>query len=204
MNHPSTKAPSARPGSSYERELAELYAWIEATPSSATVKGMYIDSVLTIASRSGVQPAIERRYFTFKDYPLRDMMRLVLELVPRLYPHATPREGVRELGRAAFPTLSRTTIGKVLFSVAGPSFEQTLALARKAWEVSLRPGTATLVRVAPGRATIEMRDVWNFTDCYQVGIFEGVLNVFGLRGRVWCEQLGRLCDANIHLEWEVE
>lgn len=107
------------------------------------------------------------------------------------------------MGRHAYPTLVSTTIGKVIFSVAGRSWERSLNLVQKAWEVSLKPGSNRLAEFRPGYARLELRQVWNFTDTYQVGIFEGALETFGLRGTVQAQSKGRICDVDLHIEWEV-
>lgn len=188
--------------SRFSAELAELESWIEETPRHATVKGMYVDSFLTIVERCGAPRPTDKRFFSFKDYPLRDLMRMTLDTVTIIYPDTSPKEGLVRIGRHVYPTLASTTIGKVLFSVAGRSWERTLNLCEKAWEVSIRPGTTRLVELRGQSALIELRQIWNFTDTYQVGIFQGAMESFGLRGTVRPETKGRRCDVDLHLSWE--
>lgn len=47
-----------------------------------------------------------------------------------------------------------------------------------------------------------LRDIWNFADCYQAGVFEGAMESFRVVGTVRVETLERPCDVNLHLEWE--
>src|SRR5689334_16994743 len=104
--------------SQFDTEKAELEAWIGETPPEATVKGMYVETLLTMLRRRGAPSPTDKRYFAFKDYPLRELMRLMVDAIGVLYPELSPREGMIALGRLAFPTLTSTTIGKVIFSVA--------------------------------------------------------------------------------------
>lgn len=182
--------------------MAELEAWIEETPRTATVKGMYVDSFLGIVERCGAPRPSDKRFFTFKDYPLRDCMRMTLDSVCIIYPDISPREGLIRIGRHVYPTLASTTIGKVLFSVAGRSWERTLNLCRKAWEVSISPGSATLADMTNQSARVELRSIWNFTDTYQVGVMEGAMESFGVRGKIRAVTLSRRCDVDLLLEWD--
>ncbi len=187
--------------SSFDQEHKELEAHIQATPPNATVKGMYVDSFLKTLDRSGIDRPTNGRFFTFKDYPLTDWMHWLLESTAKVHPDLPPKEGLRRLGRLVYPTLVSSTVGKVIFSIAGNSFEQALPLSRKAYEVSLKPGVARLEHQGSGRATMALRDVWNFADCYQAGVFEGAMQSFHVRGTVQVVRQKRPCDVDLQLEW---
>ncbi len=202
------KNPSQSPLRTVERatrfasEHALLEAWIEETPRTATVKGMYVDSLLSMVERTGAPRLTEKRYFPFKDYPLRDAMRIMLDSAAVMYPTNSPRDGLVRLGRQVFPTLTASTVGKVLFSVAGRSWERSLKLTSKAYEVSITPGTGALAELTDRSARIELRSIWNFADTYQVGVMQGAMESLGVRGTVHAVMLGRRCDVDLILEWE--
>jgi len=205
MNEAATFPPSSRRatvGPRFAAEHADLEAWIDETPRHATVKDMYIDSFLMIVERCCAQRPTDKRYFSFKDYPLRDLMRMTVDSVAVIYPDISPKEGLVRIGRHAYPTLASKTIDKVSFSVAGRSWGRTLNLCQKAWEVSIRPGTVHLAELTDTSARFELRQIWNFTDTYQVGIFEGMMESFGMRGSVHAEPKGRRSDADIVLNWK--
>lgn len=187
----------------FATEKDELEDWISETPADATVKGMYVDTLLSMLKRRGAALPTDKRYFSFKDYPLRELMRLMVDAVEVLYPDNSPREGMIALGRLAFPTLTSTTIGKVIFSVAGNSWVRALNLVTKAYEVSLRPGTASVVDMTEARARVELREIWNFGNSYQVGVFEGAMKHFGVRGSVQAVRVGRRCDVDLIMHWEL-
>lgn len=162
---------------------------------------MFIESCLKSLERSGMKRDTSARYLSFKDYPLVDLMHLLLEATVQLYPGLSPQEGLRHLGRLVYPTLVNSTVGKVMFSLAGNRFEDALPLTRRAYEISLKPGSVRLVNQSPGRVTVMLRDIWNFADCYQAGVFEGAMESFLVEGTVQVVRMKRDCDVDLHLNW---
>jgi uncharacterized protein (TIGR02265 family) len=183
-------------------QKAELESWISETPSDASVKGMYVESLFSMLTGKGSARPTDKRYLSFKDYPLRELMRLMVDATEVLYPEASPREGMMALGRLAFPTLVSTTVGKVIFSIAGNNWVRALNLVTKAYEVSIKPGTASVKDLTETSARIELREIWNFGDSYQVGVFEGAMEHFGVRGSVRPVRVGRRCDVDLIVHWE--
>jgi len=185
----------------FAADQAELEAWISETPSEATVKGMYVESLMSMLERRGASRPTAKRYLSFKDYPLHELMRHMIGAVGVLYPDISPREGMTSLGRLAFPTLMSTTVGKVIFSIAGNSWVRALNLVTKAYEVSITPGTASVEALTDTSARVELREIWNFGNSYQVGVFEGAMEHFGVRGRVEAARVGRRCDVDLTMKW---
>jgi uncharacterized protein (TIGR02265 family) len=184
------------------KEKAEFEAWISETPPEATVKGMYVESILSMLKRRGAPRPADKRYLSFKDYPLHDLMRLMVDAVEALYPDISPRDGMIELGRQALPTLVGTTVGKVLFSIAGRSWLGALDLVPKAYELSLRPGTVSVEDLTETSARVALRGIWSFGDSYQVGVFEGAMEHFGVRGTVQATRVARRCDVDLTIRWK--
>lgn len=182
-------------------EYTELDEWIEETPATATLKGMFVDSFLKSVEKAGYQRPTTTRFISFKDYSLRDFMRMLVDAACATSPNLPPREGLRLLGQNVYPTLAGTTIGGVLFSVAGRNFKTALTVARKAYEISLSPGSAEVVDLAEGSATVQLRDIWNFADSYQVGVMEGAMAAYGVKGTVAVRAGRRRCDADLLLTW---
>lgn len=193
--------PNASAAPDFSTDKAELEAWIDETPSEATVKGMYVESLLSMLKRRGAARPTDKRYLSFKDYPLHELMRLMVDAVGVLYPELAPREGMMALGRLAFPTLLGTTVGKVIFSIAGNSWVRALNLVTKAYEVSIKPGTASVEGLTETSARVELREIWNFGDSYQVGVFEGAMEYFGVHGSVRAVRVGRRCDVDLLMHW---
>ncbi|HYQ42044.1 MAG TPA: DUF2378 family protein [Polyangiaceae bacterium] len=201
--HDNTAPPvSGSAETQFATDKAELEDWISETPPDAAVKGMYIETLLSMLKRRGAARPNDKRYFSFKDYPLQELMRLMVDAVAVLYPDSSPRSGMIALGKQAFPTLASTTIGKVIFSVAGHNWGRALNLVTKAYEVSIKPGTATVRDLTETSARVELREIWNFGNSYQVGVFEGAMAHFGVRGTVQPVTVGRRCDVDLIMHWE--
>ena len=61
-----------------------------------------------------------------------------------------------------------------------------------------RPGRR--VDGAKHRAVVALRDLWNFPDSYQVGVFEGAMETFGLRGDIRV-RVHSLADVDLLITW---
>jgi uncharacterized protein (TIGR02265 family) len=183
------------------REQRDVAARIEATPETAKVKGMYVDSFLRVLDQFGVPRPTTQRYIAFKDYPLRDFMRMLVEACPKLHPDYSLKEALRRQGRLVYPTLISSTVGKVVFAIAGRSWEAALPLASRGYEISLNPGSATLEDVTPTSAVLALRDVYNFADSFQLGVMEGAMEVFHIDGTVVARPKLRLCDVDLVMNW---
>jgi len=188
--------------SPFESERRELQRCVEDTPKDATVKGMFIDSFLKTLDGARIPRPTDKRFVSFRDYPLTSFMDLMLSSTAAMYPSHAPREGLRLMGQLGYPTFASSTVGRVIFSLAGRSWEAALPLASRAYEVSLTPGRATLTNITPNTATLELREVWNFADTYQVGVFEGAMQTFNIEGQVKAVKRGKRCDVDLFLEWE--
>lgn len=193
---------AARTFSTFQDEFDELKRSIELTPSSATVKGMYIDSFLKSLDRERIERPTSARYLSFKDYPLRALMSLLLECTALAHPNLPPKDGLRMMGRLVYPTLAESTVGKILFAIAGRDWTAALPLASRAYKISLDPGRATLREITETSAIVELRDVYNFADSYQAGVFEGAMECYQVDGTVTARPLARVCDVDLFLEWQ--
>lgn len=183
------------------RELSRFSERVEATPTDATVKGMYIDAFMKTLDRNEIARPTTQRFISFKDYPLRDYMSMLLEACPQLYPHESIAEALKLQGRFVYPTLAGSTIGKVIFSVAGRSWTGALPLAARGYEISLKPGSAAAHDVTQSSALVSLRDVHNFAECFHVGVMEGAMELFHVSGTVTPRALDRPCDVDLTLKW---
>jgi uncharacterized protein (TIGR02265 family) len=183
-------------------ELAELHRHVSRVPAQATVKGMFISGCVESLGRLGYSHPKGERFLPFRDYPLTTFMGFMLEAVARTWPDESPREGLRRLGQLAYPTFAASMAGRVLMAVAGTDWPSALQLTRRAYELSLSHAKVTVRNLEEKSAVLEFREVWNFADSYQVGVMEGALHSYEMRGVVRAELLGRSCDVNMHISWE--
>ena len=160
----------------------DVEARIAETPATATTKGMFFEPL----ARSGRQWAIpcEARYVPFRDYPLRDHMRLIVAYGRKRFPDLPAREAMRRVGWEAFPALMSSVAGRVLYTFAGRDVRAALRLAPDAYKHSIKPGSVISRLNTPSQVVLEYRDVWNLAECYQVGVVEGGCRAFGAEARI--------------------
>ena len=178
----------------------DLAAHIALAPAGGKVKGMFFRKVLDEVQRKGGPSIRERSYFTFSDYPLADWLTLLRDAAAAAHPRDPIREGLRKLGRSMYPTFADSTVGKVLFSVAGRDVMRALPLYPRIWSVISNHGTAAIDELTPGRVVIRQRNVWDFVDCFQLGSIEGGFGFFGIHADVKLAALSP-CDADFEVTW---
>jgi uncharacterized protein (TIGR02265 family) len=181
------------------RRPLDVEGLLAATPASATIKGMYPQRLVELMAQHGSAGDL-RKYIPFKDYPLREVMQQVIDAARHLHPTLPLREGIRELGRLVFPTLQASIAGRVMFSFAGNSYEGALKRVAQGYSLSQSPGSAHLQRISKGEAIVELRGVWNFPDCYQIGVHEGALAWYKCEGRVDV-RIHSPCDVDLRIRW---
>jgi len=184
----------------HKEELGRFLDWIEKTPSTHTVRGMYVSGLVQAISSMGFAPKSNERIQAFKEYPLRDYMEALLDSAISLYPNLSVHEGLRKLGGLAIPTFAKSIAGGVIMATVGRSWDLALTCVSRGYEVSLRPGKCVVAENAKGRAIVQLRNVWNFSDSYQVGVMEGLMHWCKLEGTVTAARTN-LCDADLTIEW---
>jgi uncharacterized protein (TIGR02265 family) len=170
-------------------------------PPTTTVKGMFMQAIADEARAVSGATQGRGRWLAFKDYPLREWLTLLVDCARAAHPRVSAREGIRRLGQNAYPMFARSTIGKVVMSVAGDNFALALRQVPRVYAVSGNGVTAELAEQREGRAIVQLRGVWDFPDAWQVGAFEGALDAFRKEGSVRVRILS-LCDVDLELTWQ--
>lgn len=171
---------------------------IRHTPLEKQTKGRFFEQIARDAREVGVirQP----HYVSVRDYPLRDFMQLVADYAPLRYPGVPIREAFRRVGSQAFPRLMNSAAGRVLFVLARRDIRAALRLAPEAYKHNLSHCSVSQTFEAPRQTILEFRDVWNFPDCYHVGVIEGVCRAFGVEGVVRT-RVRSACDVDMLVRW---
>lgn len=161
-------------------------------------KGMFFEQLAREARNAGV--ACEPHYVTFRDYPLRDFMRLQADYAPIRYPGVPVREAQRRMGSEAFPALMNSIPGRMLFTLARGNILAALRLAPEAYKHNLSHSTLSLRLEGTRQVVLEFRDVPNFPDCYHVGVIEGVCRAFNAEPRIRT-RVHSACDVDMLVRW---
>jgi uncharacterized protein (TIGR02265 family) len=184
-------------------ELTRLFERIRQTPETNTVKGMYVTGIVQALHDRGVDYTPPERPQAFRDYPLREYMELLLDSAATLYPKTTLNDGLFRLGQLAIPTFAKSIVGKVFMSTAGRSWELSLKYVSRGYEVSLKPGKATVAELRTGMALVQLRDVYNFGESYQVGVVDGLMTSCGVIGKITPHVIST-SDVDLRIEWQQE
>jgi uncharacterized protein (TIGR02265 family) len=182
-------------------EPLDAEAALAAIPEDAQISGMFIAPLVAAGAKSSTSaPAGAReRYVAFRFYPLREHAAWLLEVARSLHPDRSLRAALRKLGRGAPAAFLTSTLGKVMLD-ASLGFEGNVAALAKAYELNVRPGSATVRESRPGRVVVSLEDIHYFLDCHHVGVFEGLMKHVGVRGHVQiaCRSPS---SADLLLEW---
>jgi uncharacterized protein (TIGR02265 family) len=166
-------------------------------PADARTKGIIFSSALKkVKAKSGASLG-RGSYSTFTDYPVRELLEVLVEAVGILYPEVPPREGLRRLGQRVFTDLRESTAGTFLFSVAGRDIFGAIKLVSRAFDLfSSASGRAEAID--EHNILVELRDSWTFPEAYQVGVMEGAMQWFGAEGEVLVRPRS-ICDVDLKL-----
>jgi uncharacterized protein (TIGR02265 family) len=128
-------------------------------------------------------------------------MRLVVNASRILYPAVPLSEGLRRIGRTAFPSLRSTMAGRAVLFALGNRLEDAFRNAPKAYKLVL-PQADVTVDVGDRRGRIELRGVYNFPTSYHFGVFEGTIAEHGYTPRIHTTPGKRWCDATFDVTWQ--
>lgn len=170
-------------------------------PESATITGMFLEACARDARKSGkVLPSARDKYLSFRFYPLREHVQLLIEAASAYFPGQPMRLALRKLGRAAPTALLTSTFGRVGVGSAQSPRDIVRAMATS-YGVSMPGSHAELVEMGPTSLLVRMRSVPFFLDCHHVGVYEGVLRFAGVRGevRILCHSTA---DADLLCTWK--
>src|SRR5579883_715475 len=182
------------------KELKELFERIKQTPATHTVKGMYVGGLVQALQSEGVKYIPKDRIQSFKDYPLNEYMELLLDAAVTLYPKDTVQDALHRLGELAIPTFASSIIGRVIMGTVGRSWELALKCVSRGYEVGLKPGKAIVAELKADTALVQLREVWNFGESYQVGVISGLLHWCNLSGKITAHVISP-CDVDLRIQW---
>jgi uncharacterized protein (TIGR02265 family) len=173
---------------------------IENTPHSARISGMYVAGLYESFAGRGIDIAPPEPIKSFRYYSLREFMELLLDGAVTLHPDLPVSSGLQMLGRLVIPTFASSLGGKVIMGVVGHDWELALTCVARGYQVSLRPGSASIGNLSKGRAVVELRQVYNFGDSYQVGVIEGLMEWCLVEGRV-TPTVRSAASTDLLVEW---
>jgi uncharacterized protein (TIGR02265 family) len=173
---------------------------ISRTPESATIRGLFLQMIVDSAKAAGVELPGPKSYSTFVPYPMRDYMGLAVAAAKQRFAGEAMREGLRRVGHTVYPEFKQTMVGSAIFAFAADDFLKVAGLAQKAYAVSLNVGAVSIRELATRHIVVELRDVHNFAECLQVGVWEGALKACRATGDVYI-RAHTASDVDLEIEW---
>ncbi len=168
------------------------------TPADATLRGVFFQAIVDRLKAHGRPAPVT--YSGFVRYPVREYLELAVRSARELHPNEPLREGLRRVGRGVYPAFKDTMAGAAIFAFANNDFARVAALAQKAYELALTPARVGLRDLGHNHLVVELRDVYTFPDCLQIGVWEGAMAACSVEGTV-ALKLYSLCDADLEIEW---
>jgi uncharacterized protein (TIGR02265 family) len=159
----------------------DVAAYVDATPRTARIKGMFPSAVADGARSRGLAlPSARERYLPFADVPQSEFAMLLVEAAKGFFPDAPLRGALRELGRSAYPVFVQSTVGRVVLSTAA-DMPSALSAAAKAYTVALPTCRVDVTEISKQRAVLSLKHIYYFLDSHHVGVFEGLARSCGVR-----------------------
>jgi uncharacterized protein (TIGR02265 family) len=184
----------------------DLPAHLAATPVDESCKGFFFTGVVDLVRklRPGrddelLDGVVGRRWVAFRDYPLRDNLRLLSNAVGILYPRLAGRDAMRRMGWLAHPFFAESIVGKVVYGLLGSDPDALIASGPRAYELSLRYGRMYVQRCGPRHWRARLEHV-AFFDTYHVGVVEGALRMRAVVPRVLLRIESRTC-GELDITW---
>jgi uncharacterized protein (TIGR02265 family) len=175
-------------------------AEIRAIPREASMTGVFLGAIVGEAvSRGIVLPTARARYTPFQRYPLREHCQLLVELCRAGFGTLPMRAGLRKLGRGAPHALVASNVGRVVFASAEGPVEIIRAMARS-YALHMNPCEVEIEPYGDAAAIVRMSQIYNFLDCHNVGVFEGVMRYARVEGVVRVRSYGRT-SADLLCDW---
>lgn len=175
-------------------------------PSTATVKGLFMETLLQdidssereqLLARAGIT---FRRYTTFYDYPYSDLLRLERVLAQRAHPELAEGEGIRKLCSAFYEAFAQTMAGRVVFGVLGRNARRIMPLGPKGWKICVGMGRVESEVVGDTHVRYHFHDYPGLIEAADVGVVEGALGFCRVQGTIAIAEI-REGDAVLDIRW---
>jgi uncharacterized protein (TIGR02265 family) len=164
-------------------------------------KGMFLTCITKLAKERSGKDIGRPHYTAFKDYPSKEWLELLPECAKLAFPSLPLRVALFEIGAHVYTTFAESTIGSVVMSVAGRDIHAALKLVTRAYDSVGAGGRVKLVELEERRAVVEMRDLWDYPDCYQPGVLAAGVRAYGEKPQVRVREHARKCDIDIEISW---
>jgi uncharacterized protein (TIGR02265 family) len=189
-------------------QAIDVERFLNACPRDASTQGAFLQYIHdAVAFRVGSAPARlydglpRNRWLPFLKYPLRELMRLVVNAATILHPREPLAEGLRRVGWFAYPSLASTMAGRVLLFAFGETLEDVVRAVPKVYAITVPLARVSLTMQTKRHFRLSFRGVHCFVDTYHRGAIEGAIWCYGFRPSVKVTAGPMHCDADMVVDW---
>jgi uncharacterized protein (TIGR02265 family) len=182
--------------------------YIKACPLSATTLGTFFHNVRQAVweTTGGVPKSLltglsRERWISFRQYELREFMLMLVNAARILHGDVPLAEGLRRLGRLAYPSFASTMAGRVVLFAFGSGLEQMAETLPKAYAIGVPDANIEVTKLATRHYRIRYTNVHCFVDTYHLGVIEGAFIAQRVQPKVVVRPGSRICDAEIEGIW---
>lgn len=176
----------------------DLERRLSSVPSDAWVKGMYLNGLVDDMRAAG--KSHPGKWVGFKNVPMREWLELLAVASAAIHPRVPAREALRRLGQKGYQTFAKSIAGRVLIDLGGVEFASALRVIPAIYR-NVSAGSCEMVVDREKRTAIaRLRNIWDWPDAWQVGLFEGGLLAFKETGTVRVRNRS-MCDADLQIQW---
>jgi serine/threonine-protein kinase len=182
--------------------------YMKACPVEESTQGAFLQYIRdAVVDRTGSAPArlfdgLPRdRWLPFLKYPLRELMRLVVNAAGILHPKLPLSEGLRRVGWFGYPSFASTMAGRVVLFAFGETLEDVVRSVPKVYAICVPKAQVSLTLHEEHHFRLAFRGVHCFVDTYHRGVIEGAIWCHGFQPSVKVTVGTRLCDADMVADW---
>jgi hypothetical protein len=174
--------------------------YINACPPENKVKGVIVLSIMKQLTRKGIKPpAGMGPYQSFKDYSLREHMKITVDVAKMGFPNQSLRESLRQLGWETFPAVKETLLGKVVFG-AFDDPKMIFKFINKSYEIVGSGASGRVVDQGPRFVHTHTKNAYGFLDTFHAGTAEGTMRALGKNAALTIKRHS-ISEAEFFLEW---
>jgi len=182
-------------------EPVDTEAFFRICPEDATAKGMFLQTMRDEVERRGKTLSLEGKIHAFKDYPMPQVMEIILETAELAFGQLPQRNGIRHVTRLGYTTFANTMIGRAVFGIVGRSVGRVLDLSPKAVAYGTSVGRVVVTEMDETARVMRISDIYPFSEPFSIGMIEGVLIACRRSGYV-AQRLLSLTDGEFFVRWE--
>lgn len=175
-------------------------AYVLRTLPQGTLKGFFISEMLQRAEAQKIPRPTDKKFISFKDYPLQEAFELFLELIPKLYPNLPPREAYRQNGHRSYGAFLNSLLGRTMIGSL-VSINLQVKLIPKVYSLVSSYGKVSLIQPAENSAIVSFEGFPDLIDCADFGTLEGGFLARKIPYQLYFRRLG-VGKGEIFCAWE--